>query len=400
MQAHSINENVTKDGRIIACEWFNTPLMDSHGGFMGVISLAQDITERKRAEEALARDALLLANVRDSVIVTDLEGIVTYWNEGATRLFGWPAEEMLGRPIVERVPEPARAEIAAEIQAIDAGKDFAGEREDYHKDGSRVWIDSRVTRISGATGRPLGLLRVARDISDRTRAEEALREYAERLQVLSRRVVEIQEEERRHLARELHDEIGQALTAIGISLQAIMRSCGSALLPRIEESVGIVDNAIENVRRLSLDLRPSMLDDLGLVAALRWYLDRQAQRVGYKARFKSDLDERRVSPNVATASFRVAQEALTNVARHAQARRVFVSLRMRDGRLRMVVRDDGVGFNPDAILRRGTGGKGLGLLGIRERAALLEGCVAIRSTPSRGTRIELTVPLTRSDEGA
>jgi PAS domain S-box-containing protein len=398
MHAHSVNENRTKDGRVITCEWINTPLIEADGSFVGVISLAQDVTARKRAEEALARDALLLANVRDSVIVTDLEGIVTFWNDGATRLFGWGAEEMVGRPLVERVPEVARAGMAAATQAISEGNEFAGEWEDYRKDGSRVWIDARVTRITDASGRPVGLMGLAHDISDRKKAERALREYAERSQGLSRRVVEVQEEERRHLARELHDEIGQSLTAIGITLQAVKRSGGAAELPQLEECIGIVDHAIQQVRHLSLDLRPAMLDDLGLVSALRWYLDHQAQRVGYRARLAADIDEARVGPAIAIAAFRVAQEALTNVARHARARRVDVRLRLPNGDLRLVVRDDGAGFDPEATHQRGDCGEGLGLLGMRERAALLGGRVKIRSAPGRGTEVRLTIPLGQAGE--
>jgi len=399
MHAHSVNENRTKDGRVITCEWFNTPLIEADGSFVGVISLAQDVTARKRAEEALARDALLLANVRDSVIVTDLEGIVTSWNDGATRLFGWRAEEMVGRPLVERVPEVARAGMAAATQAISEGKEFAGEWEDYRKDGSRVWIDARVTRITNATGKPVGLVGLAHDITDRKKAERALREYADRLQGLSRRVVEVQEEERRHLARELHDEIGQSLTAIGITLQAVKRSGGAAELPQLEECIGMVDHAIQQVRHLSLDLRPAMLDDLGLVSALRWYLDHQAQRVGYAARLASDKkDDVRIAPAIEIAAFRVAQEALTNVARHARAQRVNVRLRVRGGALRLVVRDDGSGFDPEAIHQRGDSGAGLGLLGMRERAALLGGRVKIRSAPGRGTEVRLTIPLEQAGE--
>jgi PAS domain S-box-containing protein len=199
------------------------PLCDADGGLVAVGGISLDITERKRAEAERARHAQILAHVRDSVIVTDREGIVTYWNEGATRLFGWTAEEMLGRPLVERVPEAERERMSAASRAIAEGKDFAGQWEDYRKDGSRVWIEARVTRITDATGAPIGLLGLAYDISERKRAEEALRGSAERQQVLSRRVVEVQEEERRHLARELHDEIGQSLTAIAVNLQAVRR---------------------------------------------------------------------------------------------------------------------------------------------------------------------------------
>jgi two-component system, cell cycle sensor histidine kinase and response regulator CckA len=131
----------------------------------------QDITERRAAEEDRARDALLLANVQDSIIVTDLDGIVTYWNEGATRLFGWTAQEMLGRLLTDRVPEEARAKMADATWAIRDGTDLTGEWEDYRKDGSRVWIDARVSRITDPAGTPVGLLGISRDVSDRKRAE-------------------------------------------------------------------------------------------------------------------------------------------------------------------------------------------------------------------------------------
>ncbi|HEX8200739.1 MAG TPA: PAS domain S-box protein, partial [Isosphaeraceae bacterium] len=184
MHAHSVNGNLTKDGRVITCEWFNTPLMAADGRCVGAICLARDITERKRAEEALVRDALLLANVRDSVIVTDLDGIVTYWNEGATRLFGWRAEEMLGRPYADRFPEPKRSWVAQQIRARAEGTEWSGEYLDDRKDGSRVWIHARVSRLADASGRPVGVLGLAYDISDRKRAEQELTRQNEILQAV------------------------------------------------------------------------------------------------------------------------------------------------------------------------------------------------------------------------
>ena len=154
---------------------------------------------------------------------------------------------------------------------------------------------------------------VQRDIAERKQAEEALRDSAARLRALSRRVVEIQEQERRHVARELHDEIGQVLSAISVNLHAVKRVCDAAAWPRIEESIQIVDQATQQVRNLSLDLRPSMLDDLGLVATLRWYVDRQAQRAGLAVHFAAESSAASLPTELTTACFRVAQEALTNV---------------------------------------------------------------------------------------
>ena len=157
--------------------WYLTtkgPYRDDQGRVIGVIGSSRDITERKRAQEALALDSLLLANVRDSVIVTDLEGIITYWNEGANRLFGWRAEEMIGRHYSARFPEPVRSWIVEELRSRAEGTSWSGEYEDYRKDGSRVWIEARVNRFNDADGKPAGILGLAYDITDRVRAEEWL----------------------------------------------------------------------------------------------------------------------------------------------------------------------------------------------------------------------------------
>ncbi len=160
------------------------PYRDDQGRVIGVIGNSRDITERKRVE-ALARDSLLLANVRDSVIVTDLEGIITYWNEGATRLFGWRAEEMMGRHYSARYPEAVRSWIVEEIRSRAEGTSWSGEYEDYRKDGSRVWIEARVNRFNDADGKPAGILGLAYDITDRVRAEEGLRASEERFRFLA-----------------------------------------------------------------------------------------------------------------------------------------------------------------------------------------------------------------------
>jgi signal transduction histidine kinase len=284
--------------------------------------------------------------------------------------------------------------MAAATRALAEGGEFAGEWEDYHKDGSRIWIDARVARITDATGTPVGLMGLSHDISDRKRAEEARREYAERLQVLSRRVVEVQEEERRRLARELHDEIGQALTAIGINLQVLERSCGPEARPRLEDCRGVVRHTIEQVRGLALDLRPSMLDDLGLAAALRWLVDRQAQRAGFAGHFSAPSSEAPLHPDLATACYRIAQEALTNAVRHARARHVWVALEQDEAEVRLTIRDDGVGFDPGEARRRGARGASLGLVGIQERAEMLGGRVAVESEPGHGAGVRAWFPAT------
>ena len=251
--------------------------------------------------------------------------------------------------------------------------------------------------IQDESGQLLGAVNVVVNITDRKRAEEALRESEDRLQILSRRVVDVQEEERRRLARELHDEIGQVLTAIGMNLQAIMAAGVQADPRRLEECLAIVDRAFLQVRDLALDLRPPMLDDLGLAAALRWLVDRQAQRDGLIVHIVAESKEPALPLELATACYRIAQEALTNVTRHAGARQVWVELQQGEDEVRLVVRDEGVGFDPEEA-RRPARGSGLGLLGMEERVRLLGGRIAIESAPGQGTAIRVRFPLTPSHD--
>ena len=179
----TVHRALHKDGSWRWLETRGTNLLDDPAVRAVVINY-RDITLQRLAQEALARQAQLLSNVRDSVIVTDLEGVVTYWNEGAIRLFGWTAEEMLGRSLTDRLPEEARAEALDWIRRIRAGAEYEGEWQDYRKDGSRVWVHARTTRFSDAAQEPVGILGLAHDISDGKRAEAALRQREQYLRAV------------------------------------------------------------------------------------------------------------------------------------------------------------------------------------------------------------------------
>ncbi|HLN32917.1 MAG TPA: ATP-binding protein [Gemmataceae bacterium] len=223
---------------------------------------------------------------------------------------------------------------------------------------------------------------------------EQVRAGRARSQLLAQQLMEAQEAERRHLARELHDEIGQALTALKINLQGLQHSVrDSAPAARLGESIAMTDNVLQQVRSMSLDLRPSMLDDLGLAAALRWYLDRQAKRAGFAAEFRSDASDMRAPANFETACFRVAQEAITNIIRHARAQHVRVELVQRDQELQLTIQDDGIGFDVAAAHCSASRGGSLGLLGMQERVLLIGGRIEIDSAAGRGTAIHVRFPL-------
>ena len=224
--------------------------------------------------------------------------------------------------------------------------------------------------------------------------EQERERSARELQALSYRLVEVQESERRQIARELHDEIGQSLTVAEMNLQAALRSSsGPAKQRRLEDSIQAVERVLEQVHDLSLNLRPSMLDDLGLEPALRWYTHRQASLTGLQADFTAATLENRLDQVIETECFRVAQEALTNVVRHSKARAVAVDLSKRNGHLHLRVRDDGVGFDAPALRRRAVQGASLGLLSMEERACLAGGGLELNTSPGKGTEVHAWFPL-------
>jgi signal transduction histidine kinase len=223
--------------------------------------------------------------------------------------------------------------------------------------------------------------------------EERVAKRTEQLAKLSRRLFTAQEEERRRLAVELHDELGQILTAVKIQLESLVEAC--ALPPaaaRLGAAISSVDQAMERVRDLALALRPSVLDDLGLPAALRWYVDRFARASGLEAHLALQPLPR-LDHAVETACFRVTQEALTNVARHAQAQRIWVELQRTGDELELRVRDDGVGFDVGEAGARSAVGAAMGLLGMKERSALVGGSLQVNSQPGAGTEIVARYPL-------
>lgn len=225
--------------------------------------------------------------------------------------------------------------------------------------------------------------------------------YADRLRVLSRKLMEIQEAERRHLARELHDELGQLLTMISVNMKSVRSKIDPGLGSLLDDGIAIVDRAVDRVRNLSLDLRPSILDDFGLEAALRWYTSRLAERTGLNVTFIVDSSGSAELPaEVRTACFRVAQEALTNVVRHAQAHTARVELHQQETQVDLSIIDDGIGFDVARARKRAALGSSFGLLGMQERVQLLGGQIEFLSQPGAGTTIHVRLPVPDADANA
>jgi signal transduction histidine kinase len=240
----------------------------------------------------------------------------------------------------------------------------------------------------------LRALEEARERRAHQATQAALELSERRLQRLSRRLLEVQEAERRHLARELHDDIGQGLTALKLNLESLARARDPAALPaRVAESLETVRHTIERVRQLSLNLRPLQLDDLGLAAALRSHLDQQAKLGQLVPHFEIQEVPARLPAEVATACFRVAQEAINNIVRHARAGNVWLRLFVAGERLALSVRDDGSGFDVAVAQKRAAAGASLGVVSMEERVALAGGSFQIHSAPGQGTVVVASFPV-------
>ena len=391
----------TKDKGVRILHTKKIPIADATGRPRYLLGISEDITERKRAEES-AREAQRLlertfASLNDAVLIVDADTrIITACNAAVRTVLGYTEREMIGRNTELLHPTRERYLRFGELfrSQLDAKGIFKTEYQLRHKDGRIFDSEHVVTEIRDDSGRRVSLVSVVRDITERKRAEAALREHAERLQMLSRQLVEAQEAEGRRIGRELHDDFGQILTSLKIYLQTLPgRSDPGSFSKQKADSLALIDQALDRVRNLSADLHPTVLDDLGLAAALRWMLDRQAQQAGFKTRFVSRGMEERLSPEIETTCFRIAQEALTNVVRHAKARNVRVELSRRKDGLHLVVSDDGVGFDPEAARAEAMRGRSLGLIGMEERASLVKGRLVIRSAPGKGTELLIEIPL-------
>lgn len=259
------------------------------------------------------------------------------------------------------------------------------------RDGALLWVQLSTMVAEDADGAP-ELRVVMSNVTQHKQVEADLRESVQQSRRLSRRVLEAQETERRRIAMELHDELGQALTAIKINLQVGERFRHQTSSELGTENIRIVDEALLQMRRLAYGLRPSMLDDLGLAPALRWMAEQTAQRSGLLIRFEPDAREERLAPETEIAVFRIAQEALTNIVRHAHAQNVQMTLQHEGDVLVLKVQDDGCGFDLAAMRARAAAGGSMGVLGMEERAALIGAELLIESTPGLGSRLRLRCP--------
>jgi PAS domain S-box-containing protein len=391
-----------KDGKLI---WVRTTVSLAPGSetvprfAMGIV---EEITERKNAEQQLRRsEAYLAAGQRLSHTGSWAWNISTgelFWSQETFRIFGFDptkttasiAETFLARIHPEDLPMVEQG-----LKAAATGpRDYAVDYRIVLPDSSIkiIHIHDVVYSVTNEAGEVVERYGVVMDVTERKRAEEKLQHSFEQLRALGARLQKVREEERTRVAREIHDQLRQALTAIKMDLAALTRELPADRPQpsvRIDRLLKLVDETIQSVRRIATELRPGILDDLGLVAAVEWAAEEFQARTGTTCRVRLPESDIAMDPDRATALFRIFQETLTNVARHANATEVDVTLARSNGDLSLEVRDNGKGIADAKLIE----GHSLGILGMRERALLLGGEFTISATPGTGTTVKVLIPV-------
>ena len=364
-------------------------------GSQGGVTAQGASTERKQVEMALELRSVLAALDQHAIVsTTDLQGRIIFTNDKFCAISGYARSELLAQDhrLLNSGLHPK--EFFQELyETIATGKVWHGAICNRAKGGHFYWVQTTISPFVGADGRPEKYVCISTDITDCKESEESLRQHARQLKTLSQRVLEVQEAERRYVAIELHDELGQLLTAIKINLQSSERFKDQVPGEHNAENIRIVEDALQQVRRLALALRPSMLDDLGLLPALRWMAEQSATRNGFAVTFYIDRLPDRLAPDIEVACFRIVQEALTNIARYAQAKLVEINLLQEGQTMVLIVKDDGCGFDVVAMRADALAGGSIGVLGMQERAELIGGQFNIESAPGQGSTVRLHFPL-------
>jgi PAS domain S-box-containing protein len=377
------------------------PVFDAQGAVIGLGGVSTDITQRKATEQELVEQRTLLSESQSLAGVGYWEwepgsGRLT-WSEEMFRIYGLSRrdfEPTFDAYLARLHPEDRQMSATVAARALAEGRGFVHEERALRPDGSERMVRTHGEIVRDAHGRSLKLVGACLDVTEQRHAEQALRAAAEELQSLTRRLVQVEEAERRRIAGELHDRVGQNLSALNINLDIALGALGDAPLSearsRLHDSLSLVELTLQTLENVMADLRPPLLEEYGLGAALGWYVQEFARRADLDIKLEDLARERtrRLPRDAAVALFRIAQEALTNVAKHAGANRALLRLEADECRVSLTVRDDGRGFDPASPSRPGR----LGMTTMKERAIAAGGSLSFESVPDKGTKLTAQVP--------
>jgi PAS domain S-box-containing protein len=391
---------LTKSGEYRVVEFIIEPEI-KNGKVFGIFGFARDISERKRMEESLRESegklSAMLESIGDHMSMMDKDLDIIWANETAKKAFG---NDIIGKKCYEvyhRRREPCEPYPCLTLKAFQDGKVHEHDTQVIDKDGKIIYFHC-IANVSlrDKEGKPTGVIEISRDITKQVQARKALLESEKKLRSLSSQLLSAQERERQRISKELHDELGQALTVLKLQLRSIekkLRKDQIALRGDFEETLHFIDGVIENVRRLSRDLSPSILEDLGLRAALQWMIDNFTKHYNIKSSVDMAKIDSFFSQEEQILIFRIFQESLTNIVKHAQANHLSIIIRQQEGKVSFVVEDDGNGFDVNLIRASDVTEKGLGLAAMEERTHMLGGSLNIWSQEKEGTRITITIPV-------
>ena len=381
------------DGNWRWCEAFCRGVESEQTGELEIHAAIHDVSKFKQIEKAIERVAREWRSTfdaaRDAILMLDRQARIIRVNLATTRLLGCDFAELLGQPLKQVIQD--RLDLVDPFGVDRAWEQRGQVRREVQLDGSGRWLRSTIDPVAGNGGQMTGAIVFLSDISTEKQADVRLRETLEQLRRLSSHLQVVREEERKSIAREVHDELGHALTALKMEIAWMGRQLGDTN-PDLQNHIGsitsLVDQTISTVRRISSELRPPVLDDLGLDAAIEWLAEDFQARTSLPVRVRLPESVDNIRGERAISAYRIVQEALTNAARYADAGQVEIDWNQDDVNIRLEIRDDGKGFDPGA--RRPTGG--FGLLGMEERARNLEGELVMESRQGSGTAIRLTFP--------
>ena len=345
------------------------------------------VKQIKMLQEASPFLESLFQNLSDAVMVVDPQGILIGLNASFEGMTGWQADELLGTAHLCEICR-GTATCEEEMTCVECFakrmKVPSFEMRVRKKDGHEIAVAASSTRLPDDGNGALVL--ILRDITEQQRME---RERHQRQ--LTNYVIQAQEEERKRISRDLHDGIGQALYSIMVGLRVVNQlELEESIKQHLDEVQQVTARTLEEVKSLAVELRPSALDDLGLLPALRSYAKRYEQTFGIEVEVESNGAKRRYASVIETALYRICQEAMINAAKYADTDKLFLHVTDQDGQVELIIRDCGQGFDPAQLRIQGTG---LGLYGMRERASLIGGHLHIRSAPGEGTSIKVIIPL-------
>ena len=388
-------------GKEITTYWDSSvaSVKDTNGKAQGILLLTQDMTKRMLTENKLRESEekyrSLVESTEDSIYLVNINCEYLFINKKYKSRFSVPSEKIIGESYAEFHNKEETKIFKEKLnKVIKTGKSMTHE---HHSLKDNKFFLRTYSSVKDSKGKINAVTVISKDISELRKAEEKTEKHEHELLILSKQLINAQEDERKRISQELHDEMGQALTMMKLNLSSIKDMFApdqfSVIKNKWKELDSLTENMLEKTHQMTLDLRPHMMDDLGLVSTLHWFKNNFSEMLKIDVQFKTVNCEERFTPKLEITFYRIVQEAFTNIAKHAQAKNVLLEIKRLKSSVKLKIEDDGIGFNLEEVEKLRKKEHGVGLLGMKERASLFKGTCTVESVPGEGTRVEVKIPL-------